>query len=103
MKKSFALITTLFLLVVFSYLSINIIQNKNYSNQIDKIKYLTIQASIHMRYIKQNISSNINLNDDRFILNIIVQKNETNTTYHIYLKTKNELDAHISIYEKVIK
>jgi len=98
-KKAFALLIVLGLLISFSFLSINIIQNRTYSNQIDKLKYLELQAKIHMKYIKENITNNPQINDDRFNLKII-QENNDSKTYHIYLKTK-ELN-HISLYEKII-
>lgn len=101
MKKSFALLSTLIVLVIFSYLSINIIQNKTYSSQINKLKYLEIQGQIHLKYIKQNILNNPIINDNRFDLKIYQDLNKTNTIYHIYLKTKD--DSHISFYEKIIK
>ena len=103
-KKSFALLTTLFLLIIFSYLSINIVQNRTYKNQINIHKYMYIQALIHIKYIKKHIlNTPIDIKDDRFILKIIKDINNTNTTYHIYLKSKKDLNAHISMYEKVIK
>ena len=107
-KKGFGLISVLILLVIFSFLSINIVQNQTYSSKIDTLKYLNLQANIHMYSIKKFILNNdeetidsYKLNDERFYLEI--KKEDINETikYHIYLKTKD--NSHISSYESIIK
>jgi ribonuclease HIII len=99
MIRSFALLSTIVLVVIFSYLSINIIQNKSYNNQINKEKYLEIQGQIHLKQIIKNINHNPNIQDDRFVFD----KYEDNNSYHIYIKSKDILDAHISLYQKIDK
>jgi len=75
-KKGFGLISVLVLLVTFSFLSINIAQNKAYSSKIDSLKYLALQATIYMYDVKQFIIKNddeinsFKLEDKRFSLYI---------------------------------
>ncbi|MCK5293222.1 MAG: hypothetical protein KAJ49_01125 [Arcobacteraceae bacterium] len=107
-KKGFGLLSVLILLVIFSFLSINIVQNHNFSSNIDKLKYLHLQANIHMsnikKYIAEHSSAEIELyqlNDDRF--NLILEKEDIGSSikYHLYLKTID--DTHISIYTTILK
>ncbi len=55
-KRGFLLLSVIILLVTFSYLSISIIQNQTFSSQIDKLKYLEIQAKIHIGTIEKYIN-----------------------------------------------
>ena len=95
MKKSFILLSTLFILIIFSYLSVTIIQNQAYSDKINTLKYYEIQALIHLKYIKQKLKNNIpinkiSINDNKYTLHII----KKDTYYFINIKHKTE---HISI------
>ena len=108
MKKGFGLLSVLVLLIIFSFLSINIIQNNNFSSNIDKLKYLHLQANIHIvnikKYIINHTNSDINnfiLNDNRFDLRIDSEDINSSKKYHIHLKTVDEM--HISIYDNVLK
>lgn len=96
MKKSFSLLTTLLLVVLFSFLSVKIIQNQTFSTQVDKLKYLELQGKVHLEKIKTFIQNdsikNFVLNDDRYELNYSFEGNLT----HIYIKAKNEP---VTIYE----
>jgi len=99
-NKAFILITSLFILVLFSFLSITIIKNKTYSSKIDTLKYLEIQAKIHIKYIKNQLtigikSNEININDARYTLKII---DINNSYYDIYLYHNNE---HIRIHDSL--
>ena len=107
-KKGFGLISALVLLVIFSFLSINIIQNQNYSSKIDTLKYLKLQSKIYMYNVKEFIRknnykqiSNYKLNDNRFLLEIKKEDLNNSTKYHIYIKTNNDIP--ISTYENIIK
>ena len=100
-SKAFILISSLFILVLFSYLSINIIQNSSYKSKINILKYCEIQSLIHIRYIKQQLRLNIpinqiNINDNRFNINIIRFKSSNSLKYDIYISSKSN---HISIYD----
>ena len=103
-KNAYALLSALVLIVIFSYLSIKIVQNSSFSNKINHLKYMELQAQIYLKNIKQNIQSNPSLNDNRFTLDIQMQDfNITHNIYHIYLKSTD--DSHVSLYDniKVIK
>ena len=96
-SKSFILFTSLLILVLFSFLSINIIQNKSYSSKINTLKYLELQAEIHLKYIKQQLkvgvkSTEINIHDSRFRLEIIKLDDKK---YNIYI---SHIKEHISLY-----
>ena len=100
-SKAFILISSLFILVLFSYLSINIIQNSSYKYKINILKYYEIQSLIHIRYIKQQLRlsipiNQININDKRFNINIISFKSNNSLKYDIYISSKSN---HISIYD----
>ncbi len=57
MKKSFALLITIVLLTIFSYLSISILETNTISSNMDKLKYLHLSAKIHEEYITNYIAS----------------------------------------------
>jgi len=99
--KAFILISSLFILVLFSYLSINIIQNNSYQSKINILKYYEIQSLVHLRYIKQQLLlhipiNKININDNRFDINIISFESNSSLKYDIYISSKTN---HISIYD----
>lgn len=109
-KKSFALLMTIIALSSFAYLSLSIIETNAITTKIDTIKYLHLQANIHLKYIKNFILThtedeilNLNLNckDKRFDLTIIKKEINHKSIYHISLKTKD--DSYISVYERIIK
>jgi len=99
-KKAFILLSSLLILVFFSFLSINIIQNKSYSSKINTLKYIELQAEIHMKYIKKQLkfgikSSDITINDSRYKLNITTINNKQ---FNIYI---NHTTEHIRIYDSL--
>jgi hypothetical protein len=102
-KKSFALFLTIIALVSFSYLSLSILETNSISSNIDKLKYLHLQANIHLKYIKKYISShskeeikNFNLSDERFNISIkSIEENNNTTTYHISINTKDNTNIRI--------
>ena len=107
-KKGFGLISVLVLLVTFSFLSINILQNKAYSSKIDRLKYLSLQATIYMYNVKQFIIknddyeiNNFKLEDERFSLDIKKEDLDDKFKYHIYIKTAD--NTKVSNYGSVIK
>jgi hypothetical protein len=108
MIKSFALFITFALVVLFSTLSISIIETDNICTNIDTLKYLHLQANIHMMYIKDYIANHtesqiltFSLDDLRYELRINNENENNQSKYHIYLKTKDSTP--ISIYSSVIK
>jgi hypothetical protein len=107
-KRGFAIITTIFLVLLFSLFSYKIVENNIFSSNLNKLKYLHLQANYHLEYIKNYIIinnetqiDNFILNDDRYQLKI-VKKNENNDeVYYISLKTAD--DTPIRLSDKVIK
>ncbi len=96
MRKSFALFITIILVTLFAILSISIIETKNISSNIDKLKYLHLQAKIHMQYIKkyidthsQNEIESFVLDDNRFNAIIISELDENLTIYNVTVEAKN--------------
>ena len=108
MKKSFILVFTIFLSILFSIYSLTILENKTISSNLNRLKYLHLQAQIHISYIKNIILKNRNIdiktltiNDSRFSLNII-ENNESNiTAYFISIETIK--DTPVRICERIYK
>ena len=105
-KKSFALFLTILALISFSYLSLSILETNSISSNIDKHKYLYLQANIHLKYIKEYIMihsqeeiENFNLSDKRFNLSITPTTDNNITNYHISINTKD--DTNIRIYSTI--
>jgi hypothetical protein len=103
-KKSFALFLTIIAVNIFAFLSISIVENSSLSSTIDTLKYLHLQANIHLEFVKKFIKTNtedkinnLKLNDGRFILKIIYKAQ--NKTYHISIKSK---DDNIRVCDKVV-
>jgi len=99
-KKSFVLLATLIFVSLLMIYSLIIVENKNLSSNLNKLKYLHLQAKIHMKIVKQKIKNNqqpenIILDDDRFLLNII----KTDNIYTISIKSKSEPIRLYSIYK----
>jgi hypothetical protein len=107
-KKGFALLITIILVVVISYLSYSIVQSNIFSSNLNKLKYLHLQANIHLDFIKEYISThtqiqidNLHLDDDRFKLTIVSKDENTTMVYYIYLETVD--DTPIRLSDKIIK
>ncbi len=105
-KKSFALFLTILALISFSYLSLSIIETNSLSSNIDKLKYLHLQANVHLKFIKEYITThtqeeitNFNLNDTRFNLIITPTYDNNITTYNISINTKD--NTNIRIYSTI--
>jgi len=108
-KKSFALLTTLILIILFSFLGIRIVETNLLGSNLNKFKYLHLQAKIYEDTIINFINTHndieinefINIwNDNRFEINI--SNDDTNSSiYYISIKTKNE--SHIRLSQKIIK
>ncbi len=107
-KKSFALFITLFLVVLFGILSYKIIENNVFSSNLNKLKYLHLQANIHLEYIKEYIENhneseidNFTLDDNRYTLNIMPKDENGTKVYYFSLETID--DTSIRLSDKVIK
>ncbi|MEA2049474.1 MAG: hypothetical protein U9O56_01885 [Campylobacterota bacterium] len=105
-KNGFILVFTISLLVVFSIYSISIIETRTISSNINKLKYLHLQANIHLLKIKNKILNNIDiedisLSDDRFSLEIVENIDINNSYYNVSIETLD--DTHIRLSELIIK
>lgn len=108
MKKGFALVFTIFLVVVAAILSYRIVENNIFFSNLNKLKYLHFQANIFMDkvkvYIQTHSSSQIlsyTLSDPRYDLEI-KQKDENGTiAYYVVIQTIDETPIRLS--EKIIK
>jgi hypothetical protein len=97
MKKSFVLILTISLVLLFSFFSLNIVQTNIFSTNLNKLKYLHLQANIHLKNLEEYVKTyddekikTVVLDDERFDMNI-VSKNENNSTvYYISISTKDD-------------
>lgn len=108
MKKGFALIFTIFLVVVAALLSYRIVENNIFFSNLNKLKYLHLQANIFMdkvtRYIETHSSSQIllfSLNDPRFDLQIIQKSENGEEVYYVMIEAKQ--GSPIRLSEKIIK
>jgi len=108
-KKSFALLTTILLVILFSFVSLRIVETNLLSSNLNKLKYLHLQATIHFddikEYIKNHNDSEItnylnNWNDNRFVVNL--HNDDTNSSIY-YLSIKSSDDSHIRLSQKIIK
>ncbi len=112
-KKGYLILSVIFLMLAFSYYSIQIIQNQTFLTQIDKLKYLEIQAKINMDKIEKYIYEtnneglilNYKINDERFEYKIESEhlqdlNGSQLINYHITVKSKDEA---ITLYKMVTK
>jgi hypothetical protein len=109
LKKSFALLTTIILVMLFSFISIRLIETNLLSSNLNKLKYLHLQANIYIdRMSKYIISHNDleiyeyknNWQDERFSINIIKDENN-DSIYYISIKTSD--NSHVRLSQKIIK
>jgi len=108
-RKSFALLTTLLLLIIFSLLSVRIVETNLFGSNLNKLKYLNLQATIYKDNIIEYINTHENeeirdfvskWNDTRFIIDVV--NDDTNSSiYYISIKTND--DSHIRLSQKIIK
>ena len=108
MKKSFTLLITIFLLSIFSYLTIFILETKSLRNTNLQNQYLYIQAKNHKEFLKSYINSielqdisDLKVEDEVFDIYAQIEV-LSNSTYaiNLYVKAK-EFD--ISIHEEFTK
>ena len=107
MKKSFTLLITIFVLVLFSYLSLIILQTKSLSNTNIQKQYLYIQANNHKEFLKSYLKTidlkNINhikIDDDIFDIYALIKKDTNKFDINIFVKAR---EFNISIHESIIK
>lgn len=103
-KPAYALLITMFLVVLFGIFSLTIIQNNIFSQNLNKLKYLHLQAKIYMDniivYINNSSDDDINsfnLNDDRYEVKINKNIDEHNLTkYYITIQTVDDTPVRLS-------
>lgn len=113
MKKSFALLFTIFLLTTVSLLSIYTIEIKAFQNSIETKEYIYTQAKLHLDFAKKFIK-NLDFNDDKCNQKIEIENkrydiyakfsciNDSVTTVDLYVKDKNSIYS-IELHERFLK
>ncbi len=109
MKKSFALLTTLLLVFLISIVSIRLVETNLLSSNLNRLKYLHLQATVYMdsilEYIKSHNSFEIDeyknsWNDEKFSLTILNDENN-GSVYYVTIETIN--NSHVRLSQKIIK
>jgi len=111
LKKSFVLLTTILLVVVFSFLSLRMVETNLLSSNLNTLKYLHFEATKHrdilVSYIKNHTDEEIKeyartftLNDNRFKASIL-QEDAESSVYYLSIETVD--DSHIRLSQKIIK
>ncbi|MGM0518073.1 MAG: hypothetical protein ACQERD_00350 [Campylobacterota bacterium] len=108
-KKAFSLMITLLLVSIFSFLSINILQTKAFSNKTLELKYLYIQAKNHKDFLKSYIKTlkkskletveKITLDDSFFNIEAFLNKKDSKFLVDIFIKSKNH---NVSLHDSFI-
>ena len=105
-KRSFILISTLILVLLFSIFTISITETSMLSSNLNRLKYLHLQANIHMYNITNYIlthtkqdTKQLKINDNRYDLKIKIYTADNKTTYHIFISTKD--DTPVTLYKKI--
>ena len=107
MKNSFSLLITLFLLSIFSYLAISILETKSLRNTNLQNQYLYIQAKNHKEFLKSLLYSqelkdinHLKIDDSIFDIYSTIEKKTNFYEINLYVKSKK---LNISIHEKLTK
>lgn len=107
-KQAFALLITIVLVVLISYFSYSIVESNTFSSNLNKLKYLHLQANIHLDFVKEYILSHtqtpidtFSLSDERFNVSIVSKDNNGTIEYNIAIETRD--DTPIRLSDKIIK
>lgn len=108
MKKSFVLLLCIILIILFSYLGLQIATTQSIKNENEINQFLYIQAKNHKEFLKEYIKNLNTLNsiehlsiyDDFFTIEAFVDKKDSNFHIQIYVKSKY---YDISVYEEFVK
>ena len=107
MKKSFSLLITIFLLTIFSYLAVSILETKSLRNTNLQNQYLYIQANNHKEFLKSYINSidlndinHLNIEDDFFEIYALIKKETNSYEIDLFVKSKK---YDISLHQNFIK
>lgn len=107
MKKSFSLLITIFLISIFSYLTVSILETKSLRNTNLQNQYLYIQAKNHKEFFKSYINSidlkqieNLSIEDDFFDIYAVIENKTSFFEIDLYVKSK---EFNISLHENFKK
>ena len=110
LKKSFALLSTILFVIVFSLVSIRFVETNLLSSNLNSLKYLHLQSLIYMDIINQFILTHSNeqideyvnsWSDNRFLIKII--SDDTNSSiYYSSIQTR-DTNNHVRLSQKIIK
>ena len=110
MKNSFGLLLTLFLLTLFAFLSIFIIETKTLSSNINSTKYLQTGAKLKLNFAKElildlnitQITKSLTLEDDKFDINATFNHlNNKAAIVDIFISPK--FDSNIRLHHRFTK
>jgi hypothetical protein len=108
LKPSFALLVTIVLIGVLFIYTYSIVQSNIFQSNLNKLKYMNLQANIHFDYVKDYIENhndqqiqNLQLSDDRFNLSIGLQSENGSTNYYVIIEAKDDIPIRLS--EMIIK
>jgi len=109
LKRSFALLTTLILVITLSILSISLIETRLLSSNVNKLKYLHLQALIYINELnsyvlvhdENAIIAYVNdWNDERYSISIVPDESNS-SIYYTSIQTVD--DSHIRLSQKILK
>lgn len=109
LKKSFGILIAIIATLVFSVIGVYIFQNIALSSNLNINKFHYLQSLLHLNFAKeylQNLDYNsinfeeIELFDDKYIINIKVVTTQNSKVAHIFVSPKD--DTKIKVYDKVM-
>jgi len=107
MKKSFSLLITIFLISIFSYLAVSILETKSLRNTNLQNQYLYLQAKNHKEFLKAYLDSidlknieHIKIEDEIFDIFALITKKSSSYEINLYIKAKK---FDISLHENYLK
>lgn len=106
MKKSFTLLSTILLILVFSSISVIIFENKSINNINLKNQYLYVQGKNHLKFLeeyleKENLEDikTIRIEDKNFDIYANIQIQNEEYELNLYVKSKKH---NISLHKTII-
>lgn len=107
-KRGFALFLTIFLIAIFFLFTFSIVQSNVFQSNLNKLKYMNLQANIHYDYIKKYIEEHNDkeiksfiIKDNRFTLDIKSQTQNNRKIYYVIIEAKDNIPIRLS--KKIIK
>ncbi len=108
-KRAFSLLFTIFLVVLIGLLSHRVVENKIFSSNLNSLKYLHLQANIHMDFVKEYIKNHqvaqindLSLSDSRFTFTLDHEQNsDGDDVFYVVIETVDQTP--ITLSEIIIK